>query len=76
MSGLFKLNGRDVAKGCVLAVIASVGNALVTAFQAGAFPSGSDFTHALVIGVGCGVAYLLKNLLTGEGDKLLSNETK
>ena len=74
MSGLFKLNGRDIAKGFFLALIASVGNYLVTALQAGTIPPSTDLLHALVIGVGCGCAYLVKNFLTNSTDNLMTQE--
>jgi hypothetical protein len=70
-SGLFKLNWKDVVKGFVVAFISSILTAVVATLQGGGLPSPEEFKTVLIVGLGSGVAYLIKNLFTNDKDEIL-----
>ena len=69
-----KLGIPDWAKAFILTVITSVLTTAYTALQAGSLPDLATLKTAILVGVGSGVSYLLKNVLTNSEGKFLSSE--
>ena len=67
MSGLFKLDVRDLIKGLVMAVLTAVIGYVQTAMTGGTV----DVQQLLNYAVAAGLAYLAKNLSSDENGKLL-----
>lgn len=68
MSTLFKLDLKDLAKGVVTAVIASV---LLFVYNALTNNAPIDWNQVLQLAMSSGLGYLVKNLLTDQEGKLL-----
>ena len=68
MSNLFKLDFKDLGKGLITAVLASV-----LLFVYNGITSGApiDWNQVLQLAVSSGLGYLMKNLLTDNEGKLL-----
>ena len=65
-SGIFRLNGRDLVNGLVMAIISAV---LITASNATSI-SEIDFNTALNVVVITTISYLAKNLATADNGKI------
>lgn len=63
MSGIFRLNGQDLIKGLVVAILGGV----ATALSSGPIDWGNILRVALI----CGISYLGKNLLTTESGNIV-----
>lgn len=63
-STFLKLQWRDLLKGFVVAVITSVVATLYTSFEQGSLPTLAELKTAGLVGIGAGIAYLIKNLFT------------
>lgn len=74
---LFSLTSSDVVKGFIMAVLTVVVTALYNSLQSGSLPIEWAFWKTqLMLGLGAGVAYLLKNLFTNSNDQFLKSEPK
>ena len=69
------LNWKDLVKGFVVAFVTAILTAVYTAIEAGnlAF-TWEFFKPVLIVGLGAGIAYLLKNLFTNSSDQILTPE--
>ncbi len=74
MSNLFSINWSDFGKGLLLAVIAVILQGAYTIIGDGGYGTGAEWAELLHTGVVTILAYLTKNLLTGSGGKLFSND--
>lgn len=66
MSGIFKLDWRDLLKGLVVTVFSAVITLVIEMLQAGSI----DWKAIGVTGLIAGLSYILKNLLTDNEGKL------
>jgi hypothetical protein len=69
-----KLNSSDILKGCVVAALSSILNAVVMILGTGALPTLENLRTQAIVGLSAGMAYLVKNLLTNSKDQLLRGE--
>ena len=70
-----KLNLSDFWKGLIVAVLMAVATGLYTSVEAGQFPaSWNDWKVILLAGVGAGLAYILKNLVTNSQGGIAKKE--
>ena len=74
MSSLGKLNLGDFEKGLILAVISAVLTYAYDITQTGTL--NFDWKKIGAIALTAGIAYLLKNLGTGSGGQVLTNQPK
>jgi len=71
-SKLFNLDWKDLAKGFIMAVLGALVAAVYQAIQTGGITFTWGFWQPIIYtSIGAGLAYLLKNWLTGEDDKFL-----
>ena len=75
-SKFFSLNGRDLVKGVIVAVLASVVTALAAYLESGSLPSVDQWKSIAMMAIAAGLSYFLKNFLTNSEDKFLSTEPK
>lgn len=76
-SSLFSFNVRDLVKGFLMAIIGVVITGLYTSVQAGSFPlTWIEWAPIVKVGLGAGLAYILKNFFTNSDDKFLIKENK
>lgn len=68
-SEFLSLNSRDVFKGLVITVVSSVLALVYEVLQAGSFDF--DYNKIALAGVTSGVAYLIKNLVTDQNDRII-----
>lgn len=78
MSGMFKLNARDFAKGAVTAVFAAVIFTVGGLFQQTGFDVftadwGAILTTAVNAGVAAFVGYMAKNFVTDDGGQVFGS---
>ena len=73
---LYQLGKNDLIKGFIVAVLTVVLTGSLTSLQAGVLPDLATVKTLIVTGLGAGVAYILKNLLTNSEDKFLKKEPK
>lgn len=72
-SKFLSLNTKDLAKGAIVAFASAVLTAVYNSLQTGVFPTTWDqYKPILLVGAAALIAYLSKNLLTGEQGKFLS----
>ncbi len=72
ISNLFRLNGSDVIKGVVVAVLSAVLTAIHNALAIHSLNFGAyDWNSILYVGVAAGIGYLTKNFLSDEEGKVL-----
>lgn len=76
MSEFLKLNGKDLFRGLVVAVLAIITSSLSVILDAGALPTTEQLLGiAKVVGT-TAVSYLLKNLFTNSNGQILKPESK
>lgn len=75
-SKFFALNGRDLVKGVIVAVLASVVTALAAYLESGSLPNVEQWKSIGMMALAAGLSYFLKNFLTNSEDKFLSTEPK
>jgi hypothetical protein len=74
MSSFFKLNLADILKGCVVAILAAVLQAVIPILNNGGFPDWPTMQGILYSSVAAGLAYLLKNWFSNSDGKMFSKE--
>ena len=75
-SRLFLLNGKDLLKGFITAVVMAVLTAVYTAIETGSLAfTWEFFKPVLIVGLGAGISYLIKNLFTNSSDQFAKKET-
>lgn len=74
MSKLFTINLADLAKGAIVAALATVLGMVSTILNAGHFPSGSDWKEIGMAAATALGAYIAKNLFTNSGGEFLAAE--
>ncbi len=75
-SKFFAVNGRDIVKGLIVSVLATVLSSLVTIVEAGQLPTADQWKAIGMMAAGAGLSYFLKNFLTNSEDKFLEPEPK
>jgi hypothetical protein len=75
-SKFLSVNGRDLAKGLIVAVLATVLSSLVTIIEAGQLPTTEQWKTIGMMAGGAALTYFLKNFLTNSEDKFLSTDPK
>lgn len=73
-STFLNLNLNDLLKGIVVAVLTVVVGSLTPLLSAGSLPTWAEFVGVLKAAGIAGVAYLLKNLLSGVSGSFLSKK--
>lgn len=73
---LYQLGKNDLIKGFIVAVLTVVLTGSLTSLQAGILPDIATIKALSITGLGAGVAYILKNLLTNSEDQFLKKEPK
>jgi hypothetical protein len=75
MKSIFlSLNLNDLMKGCIVAIFAAVGMAIIPSLEAGTLPTLVMLQSAGVTGLAAGLAYLLKNFLSNSANKPFVSE--
>lgn len=69
MSDFMKLNGKDLVKGMVVAILAVVCASLSVILDAGALPTTEEWYSIAKVAGTAAVSYLLKNLFTNSKDE-------
>jgi hypothetical protein len=75
-SKFLEINGRDLIKGLIVAVLATVISSLATIIEAGQLPTTEQWKNIGMMAAGAGLTYFLKNFLTNSEDKFLSPDPK
>jgi len=75
-SKFLEINGRDLIKGLIVAVLATVLSSLVTIIEAGQLPTTEQWKTIGMMAAGAALTYFLKNFLTNSEDKFLSPDPK
>ena len=70
------LKVKEIIHGVFVAVGGAISAVIVPVFNSGTMPNGSQVKSAGIIGIGAGLAYLLKNLLIGSGTTPTSTQTE
>jgi len=73
-SKLLSLNGRDVIKGIIMAVLSAFVSALIAVITKSGFESINWQNQVLIPTVIAVLTYISKNLLTNSNDKFLTSE--
>lgn len=74
-SELFKLDWGDLLKGFIVAFLTAFITAVYQAIEAGTFElTWLFFKPITLVGLGGGLAYILKNWLTNSNDKFIKKE--
>ena len=74
-SAFLSLVPKDVIKGAITAALTIIVTALYNAIGLGTIPTDFNFWKTqFMLGLGAGVAYLLKNFLTNSNDQFLKKE--
>jgi hypothetical protein len=76
MSDFLKLNGKDLFKGMLVAVLAIITSSLSVILDAGALPTAQEWLGIAKVAGTAAVSYLLKNLFTNSNDELLKPDSK
>lgn len=76
MSKLFTVNFTDIAKGAIVAALATVLGMASTILNAGHFPNAADWKAIGVAAATALGAYIAKNLFTNSGGEFLASEKK
>ncbi len=74
---MFSINLRDVTKGLITAIISSILTGIYTSIASNPpkFPSTlDDWKPILLVGLGAGISYILKNLFTNSNDQFMKKE--
>lgn len=70
MSNFMSLNGRDLIKGAVIAVLVAVLGSLETILTAGELPTSDQWASIAKMAGAAVISYLVKNLFTNSQDEL------
>lgn len=73
-SEFLKLNLEDIARGSIVAIIASVLAAIMLILESGQLPTASSLKAIGITGLAAGAAYLMKNLFTNSWDQVATPE--
>jgi len=76
MSDFLKLNGKDLFKGMLVAVLAIITSSLSVILDAGALPTAQEWVGIAKVAGTAAISYLLKNLFTNSSDQVLKGESK
>jgi hypothetical protein len=76
MSDFLKLNGKDLFKGMLVAVLAIITSSLSVILDAGALPTAQEWLGIAKVAGTAAVSYLLKNMFTNSNDQLLKPDSK
>ena len=76
MSKFLQVNLADLAKGAIVAALATVLGMVTTILNTGALPSGSDWKAIGMAALTALGAYVAKNLFTNSGGNFLAKENK
>jgi hypothetical protein len=76
MSEFLKLNGKDLFKGMLVAVLAIITSSLSVILDAGTLPTAQEWLNIAKVAGTAAISYLLKNLFTNSSDQLLKGESK
>lgn len=71
MSNFMSLNGRDLIKGAVIAVLVAILGSLESILSAGALPTVEQWASIAKMAGAAVISYLVKNLFTNSQDELL-----
>lgn len=74
MSDFLKLNGKDLFKGMLVAVLAVVCSSLSVILDGGNIPTSDEWISILKVAGTAAVSYLLKNLFTNSKDEVFKAE--
>jgi hypothetical protein len=74
MSKLFTINLADLAKGAIVAALATILGMLSTILSAGHLPVGDDWKNIGAAALTALGAYIAKNLFTNSGGEFLAAE--
>lgn len=64
-SDFLQINITDIGRGFIITLISTALTFLFTTIQENAIPTLAELKSSLLIGVGAGISYLIKNLLAG-----------
>lgn len=64
-SKMFNLSIGDAGRGFIVTLIGAALTVLYSSISEGALPTGAQLKTALLVGLGAGISYLLKNVFTG-----------
>jgi len=70
MSPKFSLNLRDLIHGFLMAALGSILTALVPMLESGLLPDWPKTKAALIVGLGVGVVYLIKNYISNSSGQI------
>lgn len=70
------LKTKDFIKGFIVSVLTVVMTGAMTSLNSGALPTLAEVKVLALTGLGAGVAYIVKNLLTNSEDKFMKAEPK
>lgn len=74
MSDFLKLNGKDLFKGMLVAVLAVVCSSLSVILDGGSIPTTEEWMSILKIAGTAAISYLIKNLFTNSKDEVFKAE--
>jgi hypothetical protein len=75
-SKFLEINGRDLVKGLIIAVLATVLSSLAAIINEGQLPTVDQWKSIAMMAAGAALTYFLKNFLTNSEDKFLSPDPK
>lgn len=76
-AAIFSLDWHDALKGLIMAVLSALITALYNGVIAGNFPdTWIEIKPILLIGIGAGLAYAIKNFFTNSQDDFMTKEPK
>ena len=70
MSNFMSLNGRDLIKGAVIAVLVAVLGSVESILSAGELPTADQWASIAKMAGAAVISYLIKNLFTNSQDEL------
>ena len=73
-ANLFNLNWRDVLKGLIMAFISAVVTGVYQLIQTNGIISWVTIKPVIVVGIGAGLSYLIKNYFTNSTDQFATKE--
>ena len=76
MRSAYQLGKNDIIKGFIVATLTVILTGSLTSLQNGVLPDINTIKTLCITGLGAGVAYILKNLLTNSEDQFLKKEPK
>ena len=76
MSKFLDLNGKDLLKGMLVALLAIITSSLSVILDAGALPTGAEWVSIAKVAGTAAVSYLLKNIFTNSSGEPFNTEGK